>query len=256
MTRLAPTFPTGNLEQGDHEVYNCWQVPGDTPDFIRIYSDPRNLSAHVDILDVTQQCYRWTGLPSGTTMQLSVSCMYPNGDEKSASFRATTTGTKPATGEGTTPPASVPDPVIQNLSVTVQPYLRGVVLEWDALANVGQVDVYYAVVKGGWMGLAGLYNTGSPDQGQHMSFLITPKDHLQYGRQYDIRLAVSALEAGIVTSHEFFTSFTTPEDPRFDDDPARSQRPTSIQDQFKNKSLEPIGELDPDAGPHRRLTPP
>lgn len=254
MTRLAPTFPTGHLEQGDHEVYNCWQVPGDTPDFVRVYPDPRNLNAHVDILDIRQQCYRWTGLPSGTTMSLSVSCMYPNGDEKSASFYATTSG--PTAGGVTPPPAAAQEAVLQNLSVTVQPYLRGVILEWDALANVGQVNVYYAVSKGGWMGLGGLYNTGYPDQGQHMSFLITPEKHLQYGRAYEVKLDVSAMEAGVAKSHEFFTGFTTHEDPRFDDDPTQSQRPISIRDHFKNKSLEPVGELDPDAGPHGRLTPP
>lgn len=256
MTRREPTFAAGSLQVRDHQVVNCWLIPGDTPDFIRVYPNPRNLSVHDDIYDLSKQCYSWTNLPSGTALTFTVSCMYPGGDEWFGSFDARTTGPlAPPDKGGTPPPAAVPEPVLQNLSVTVIPYLRGATLEWDVLANVGQVNIYYAVTKGAWMGLGGMYNTDGPAQGQHMTYVIPAKNHLQYGRTFYVRLEVSALEGGVPIGHDFFTEFTTPDDPRFNDDPERSERPISIRDQFKNKGFEQVGELDPEAGPHRRLSP-
>jgi hypothetical protein len=90
MTRVEPTFGTPAVS--DHEVSNNWGVNGDTPAGFRIYRDPRNMSDYVDV-GLNQTAYRWTGLPSGTVMNFSVSCFYQDPyEEKSASFRARTTG--------------------------------------------------------------------------------------------------------------------------------------------------------------------
>lgn len=91
MTRVGPTFGTPAI--AEHEVSNNWGVNGDTPGAFRIYPDPFDIGQHFDV-GVGETAYEWTGLPSGTLMNFSVSCLYQDpAEELSASFPARTAGT-------------------------------------------------------------------------------------------------------------------------------------------------------------------
>src|SRR5437764_29179 len=91
--RVAPTF--GNPNVSGTQVSNTWGINGDTPDYLRIYTNPFNTSITLNV-DVTVNAHVWSGLPPGTLMAFSVGCVYENPyDLLAAAFYARTTGSPP-----------------------------------------------------------------------------------------------------------------------------------------------------------------
>jgi hypothetical protein len=74
----------------DHEVFNSWGVNGDTPASFRIHPNPS--ASAVVLPDTVLNGFTWTNLPSGTLLNFTVDCVYPDGDVRGAAFQVRTTG--------------------------------------------------------------------------------------------------------------------------------------------------------------------
>ena len=145
MTRVSPTF--GVPTASDHTVTVEWGINGDTPKQIRIYTDPFNLShSTTSDDDVIPESNTWSGLPTGTLMSFSVSCLYQDpAQELSASFLARTTGPTsapptPPTGPPIPPTPPAPPSPVTGLTETVFDFST-VRLDWVPAPGTAKIDV-------------------------------------------------------------------------------------------------------------------
>ena len=145
MTRVSPTF--GVPTASDHTVTVEWGINGDTPKQIRIYTDPFNLShSTTSDDDVIPESNTWSGLPTGTLMSFSVSCLYQDpAQELSASFLARTTGPTsapptPPTGPPIPPTPPAPPSPVTGLTGTVFDFST-VRLDWVPAPGTAKIDV-------------------------------------------------------------------------------------------------------------------
>jgi hypothetical protein len=233
MTHEAPVFNPGgtDLVVGETTVRNCWLLPGDTPAKLRVYTDPFNLSKYADVGYFTT-CYGWSNLPKDTLMRFAVSCMYPDGDEKVGEFHARTTGTN----------APTPSPLlIQNVGVTVLPYLHGVEVSFDNSEALLHAEVDLQQLPGGTRHLVADLNVSG--SGGRTTMTIGP-DQLRYATSYKAWL----VGRGSSGSQEFPLSFTTHA-------PLGQRKTKSLAIDDTGGTMRPLDETGPEDGPHVGATP-
>ena len=110
MTHVAPEFTTSSVT--DTTASACWNINGDTPDAVRIYTDPgKGLGSPKIEHDPSNNCYTWVGLAPGTLYDCNVACVYLDGDEKANALTIRTSGVHGGGGGGGGGGGPAPGPI-------------------------------------------------------------------------------------------------------------------------------------------------